>query len=489
MLCMAVVVFGGEAGAAAISSDRAAGGQAEMVPAPPVATMSEVLLPEQSGEVLASSLISSTIFIPAVFRNSYWQAPESSFGIQMYADRMEQEAVMRVGEAGARWMRVPLFWVQIEPQNTTPEHYSWPHGYDDWLARLAHRNIKPILTVTGNPSWAATYLGGPIDRVELTEFIEFMEAAVAHYGGPPYNVRYWEFYNEPDNSDLACAANGCGHWGYAPAAYAEMLAAVYQPMKAVDPDAQIVLGGLAYDWFTSEGGPFVEGFLDGVLENNGGDYFDVMNFHYFPPFAAKWDPYGPGIIGKASYLRGKLAEYDVYKPLICTETGTWSDDAHNGSDELQSRYLPKTFARSMAANLEITIWYKLIDDSYLGLIMWGLLDRDLSPKPSYRAYYTLVRQLAPAEYVQTLGADEIGTNEIEAHEFAALDGSASIVVAWTNDESNRELVLESDSVLMVDKFGAETQVRDGDDGAADGLVHLSIGPSPVYLRLVPGSLD
>jgi hypothetical protein len=490
MLCMAVVAVWGLPGAAAMSSDAATGGRAEKVPSPPVATtMSEVLIPEQSGELLASNLVSPTSFIPAVFRNSYRQAPESSFGVQMYADHIEQEAVIRAGEAGARWMRVPLFWVQIEPQNTTPEYYSWPHGYDDWLARLVRQNIKPILTVTGNPPWAATYLGGPIDRVELAEFVEFIEAAVAHYGVSPYNVKYWEFYNEPDNSDLACAANGCGHWGYEPAAYAEMLAAVYQPIKAVDPDAQVVLGGLAYDWFTSQGGPFVEDFLDGVLENNGGDYFDVMNFHYFPPFAAKWDPYGPGIMGKAAYLRNKLAEYGVYKPLICTETGTWSDDEHNGSDELQSRYVPKAFARSMAANLEITIWYKLIDDSYLGFIMWGLLDRDLNRKPSHSAYYTLARQLAPAEYVRTLGLDEIGTNQIEAHEFAALNASASIVVAWTNDESNRELVLECDSVLVVDKFGAEAQVRDGDDGAADGLIHLDIGPSPVYLRLAPGSLD
>ena len=151
--------------------------------------------------------------------------------------------------------------------------------------------------------------------------------------------------------------------------------------------------------------------------------------------------------------------------------------------------MPKVFARSLAADLKITIWYKLIDDSYLGPHMWGLVNSDLSPKPSHRAYQTLVRQLAPAEYVRTLGVDELGTDQIEAYEFAALDGSASIIVAWTNDESTQELVLESDSVVMVDKFGTQTQIRDGDDGVADGQIHLSIGSSPVYVRLAPGSLD
>ncbi len=53
------------------------------------------------------------------------------------------------------------------------------------------------------------------------------------------------------------ARSGCGYWGHEPAAYAALLEAVYQPMKRIDPDAQVLFGGLAYDWFTSEGGPFV----------------------------------------------------------------------------------------------------------------------------------------------------------------------------------------------------------------------------------------
>jgi hypothetical protein len=442
----------------------------------------------QKEGVEASTPFSSTIFLPVVYRYSYWQAPESSFGLQVYADRREQTTLLRAGEAGASWVRIPLFWGEIEPENTTPEHYQWPSYYDEWLTHLAGQNFRLILTVTGNPPWAATYLAGPIDKVELAEFVEFMEAAVGHYGAPPFNVRYWEFYNEPDNSDPVCAPAGCAVWGDEPAAYAEMLAAVYGPVKAVEPEAQVVLGGLAYDRFTSEGGSFVESFLDGVLENGGGDYFDVMNFHYFPPFAPKWDPYGPDIIGKATYLRNKLAEYGVFKPFICTETGTWSDAPHGGTDELQSRYVPKVFARSMAADLEIAIWYKLIDDGYLGPPMWGLVNTDLSPKPAHSAYQTLARQLAPADYVRTLGPGELGTDQIEAYEFAAVDGSATIIVAWAQDESNQALVLQSDSVIVVDKFGIQTQIRDGDDGVTDGQIHLSIGPSPVYLRLAPGSL-
>ncbi len=435
-------------------------------------------------EVRASASPTFTISLPVMFRN-YWKKPESLLGLQIYTGYNE-EVANKAYQAGAQWAHVALVWSQVEPQNTTPEHYQWSAALDAWLAQLSAREIQVILTFTGNPPWAAEYPGGPLrDAVDLGEMVEFLGAAVAHYSVPPYNVKHWEFYNEPDNGEELYAERGWGYWGYRAADYAAMLEAVYQPMKAVDPEAQIVLGGLAYDWFTTTGGPFVREFLDGVLENNGGAFFDVMNFHYFPSFHTNWDPYGVDIIGKANYLRGKLASYDLEKPFICTETGMWSDAANNSSHELQSRYVPQVFVRSMAADLEFTIWFKLIDDSAFGTPKWGLLTPELGPKPSYRAYLTLARQLFPAEYVRTLPPAETGAEHIEAYEFLSSGGLSRIVVAWTNDGLGHTTALQGSELVMADKYGTETLIRDGDDGQVDGLVHVQIGPSPVYLRSAP----
>ncbi len=425
-----------------------------------------------------------TVFLPLAFRD-YWEAPESLLGVQMFANHREQEAVTRADQAGVRWARMGLNWSHVEPENTTPENFQWSASFDDWLARLAAENLRVILTLGGNPSWAATYAGGPIDKVEMGELVEFMEAAVAHYGTAPYHVKYWEFYNEPDNGSEYAASLGCSYFGHTPQAYVDVLAAVYQPMKEVDPEAQIVLGGLAYDWWedASPPGPFVREFLDEVLLKGGGDYFDVMNFHYYPNHRSDWEPYGTDIIGKVNYLRDKLArDYGVSKPFICTETGMWSDEFHQGSDELQSRYVPQVFARSSAAELGIVIWFTLIDDDDPFARKWGLLNPDLSSKPAYDAYRTLSRQLSPFEYAHTLTATETGTEQIEAYEFAAAGGSTRIVVAWTEDELDHEMVLVSDQVVLVDKFGAESVILDGDDGIVDGQVWVTIGPSPVYLR-------
>jgi hypothetical protein len=45
------------------------------------------------------------------------------------------------------------------------------------------------------------------------------------------------------------------------------------------------------------------------------------------------------------------------------------------------------------------------------------------------------------------------------------------------------------NVIVVDKYGAQSQIHDGDDGVVDGRVQLRLGPSPVYLHPAGGALD
>ena len=436
---------------------------------------------ELPGDLGSTQTLTHTVNLPWVVR-SQWQAPDSLLGVQHYHSFRTEEAV-KTAQMGARWVRLPLKWASIEPVNLTPENYTWRGNFEDWLAELSTRGIQVILTLIKNPEWAATYRGGPIDLAGNGELVEFMTAAVARYSAPPYNVKHWEFYNEPDNGIEFYAQYGWGYWGHDPEAYAQLLAAVYQPIKEVDPEAQIVFGGLAYDHWTSQGGPFVEEFLDGVLQNNGGDYFDVMNFHYYPAFRAKWEPYGRGIIGKASYLRDKLRSYDVDKPFICTEASMWSDEAHGGSHELQSRYVPQLFSRSMAADLEATMWYWLFDDEDPDSWKYGLLNADLSPKPSFFAYQTLAQQLALADYVRTLSVQDTDSEQIEAYEFVTEDGSTVIIVAWTEDGQEHLMTLTAEEVVVVDKFGNEVTVDGETAGGLGSQVQVIIGPDPVYLRL------
>jgi hypothetical protein len=425
----------------------------------------------------ATTVFSQTAFLPMVARN-YPPPPKNSFGVQTYEPSPETAA--KIAEVGAGWVRIPLRWSSIEPTNTTPQYYHWSASFETWLRQLAQNGIKVILTVGGNPDWAATYIDGPIDRVGLGEFAQFLSAAVARYSVPPYHVRYWELYNEPDNGDPEWAQIGLGMWGNDAEAYADMLAAVYPAMKASNRSVQVVLGGIAFDFWPSEGGPFVPEFLDRVLQHNGGLYFDVMNFHYYPNFGYKWAPYGIDVIGKTNFLRNKLATYGLDKPFICTEVAEQSSAFPGGDDERQSSYVVQAMARGVAARLDDVVWFMLKDDD--GYWKSGLLNADWSPKPAFHAYQILVAQLGHATYVRSV-APAPGLDAIEAYAFLEPGTSTQILVAWTRDPSAFfDMMVETDVLTIVDKYGGETVRYDGQDGTVDGRVHVTLDGSPVYLR-------
>ena len=452
-------------------------------PTPIVASGSDRQQPGAGTATQARVSSPNSVFLPVFYTGSYPRPPGSVMGVHLYWAHREDELIVQMDQAGVRWARLFLPWSLYEPEN---DNYHWLGYLEEWIPRLSARGVKVILVLSDNPDWAATYPNGPIDKVPISELVEFMDKAVRHFGAPPYNVKHWEFYNEPDNGNELYAEAGWGYWGNEPIAYADMLEAVYQPIKAADPEAQVVFGGLAYDRFEPYG-PFVPDFLDGVLEHGGGAYFDIMNFHYYPAYDSKWDPYGPAIIGKATYLRDKLGEYGVDKPFICTETSMWSDAAHDGSYEKQSRYVPQVFVRSIAADLGATIWYQFVDGASLAVTKYGLYEADLTPKPAMGAVETLAWQLAYANYIQSLGPADTGSEEIEAYEFLTEDGLTRILVVWSNDGQWYTMSLESAHLLRVDKYGGKGVIRDQDDGVVDGLVQVSVGPDPAYLRLPAGT--
>ena len=76
-----------------------------------------------------------------------------------------------------------------------------------------------------------------------------MSQAVQRYSQPPYNVKYWQIWNEPDvdyrfvppTSNYGCLADPTDPY-YGGGYYAEMLKAIYGPIKQADPQSQVVIG-------------------------------------------------------------------------------------------------------------------------------------------------------------------------------------------------------------------------------------------------------
>jgi hypothetical protein len=418
-------------------------------------------------------------YLPLVMKN--YDPTPVPFAVQMYGNITTSMGFTWAVAAGAGWIRFPVSWAGIEPNNTDPSKYSWTL-VDNSIQTILDAGLVPIVTIENNPGWAAATSCGPVtDTVDLHEFVG---ALVARYP----RVIYWEFYNEPDRVGNCYGGNGSG--------YAAMLRAVYPIVKAANPNANVVMGGLAMDWFVEDGGPFDSGFLTNVLSSCTDTCFDVANFHYYPGFRQRWEPFGRDIVGKATRMRQILMSYGYNRPLINTETG-WPAGTVTGSPELAARYVPKVYVRARAAGLLATTWFALTDADTSSP---GLLGPGLVPRPSFTAYQVMAAFMSQARYVRTIPATETGSQQIEAYQFTVPHeaGFKRLDVYWydcpslvsaipTDCSTVVPLSIAAARVGLIGKLGTRAVLTDGDDGQIDGRISIpgSLGSSPIYIDYQP----
>ena len=437
-----------------------------------------------SNYISAQTLHTNTFFLPLIANQR--QAPV--FGVQIYFNMATNPtALQRMTGLPVTWVRLPVYWESIEPNDTTPEQYNWTF-YDNQFMAASASGFQVIATISNNPPWASGTDGGPVYPERQNDFLEFIAALVERYDGDGVDdapgspkVLHWEFYNEPDNTSLF-SGPGFGQWGYIGDEYAAMLGQVYPVIKAASSSARVVMGGIAYDNFIDEGlGSFNRAFVDDFFNAGGGNYIDYFNFHYYPAFAHKWNPYGSDLIGKTNFLKNKMVSYGINKPVIITEIGMPSNATSGGSDELQSRYIVKAYSRAMAANVEVLVWFLLNDNP--PLYIFGLTDANFAPKPSYTAYQRAATHLSGADYKRTLSAAELGHSQSEGYFFQ--QEQYAFYVVWTNDDAAAQIRIQANAVSKVDKYGSVSVIQDGSDGVVDGFVTVSYDGSPVYLVLIP----
>jgi hypothetical protein len=249
-----------------------------------------------------------------------------------------------------------------------------------------------------------------------------------------------------------------------------------------------VLGGMAYDWFREDGGPFVREFLDDVLAAGGGQCLDVANFHYYPPYEHKWSAYGPGVVGKTNALRSKLGAYGLGGlPMIATETGYHSNNVPGapGTPEVQADYVAKLFTQSLAADLGVLVWFTWSDYDTAGYrYANGLLDQSLQPKLAYYAYQTASSKLGTAVFQRILDpTSELGGASLQGYLF---NRGGPLYVLWSDGTSAQSASLPGRSARVTDYVGnLGAPIADGDDGQVDGRVTVSVGSHPVYVEVVP----
>ncbi len=360
----------------------------------------------------------------------------------------------RIAEGGFNWVRYNgVLWSEVEPQSGQRD-WSQLQQVEQELTAIAEQGGRTMLVVRGTPAWAQARpdrICGPIRPEALAAFADFMGELVTRYSLPPYNVKYWELGNEPDvDYRLVRGDEPFGCWGdtdqpfYNGAAYAAMLKAVYPAIKAADPAAQVVVGGLLLycdPARPSAAEPCQAGqFLEGVLRAGGGGYFDVLGYHsyvYWNPErrdwyqrAPLWDHLGGPLLGKRAMLMATLARYGYAKPLIMNEGGLLCYRADPACARLgfyqdQANHAVRLYTRVAASDLLGAIWYTLNGPGWQD---GGMLDANQQPRPVFHAARFLGTQLRGARLIRTLGS-----GSLEGYAFAV--GTRTVQIYWTNDGS------------------------------------------------------
>ncbi len=437
---------------------------------------------------------SFNLFLPLLLNNGFPSTlpTPTVFGVEMSTITAEG-GLNQISAANTSWVRrnaVP--WSDVESSQGTRK-WSALAGLESELLSAGSNGIRPILIVRSTPLWARKFSNsscGPIKPEALEPFGNFMHDLVARYSLPPYNVKYWEIWNEPDVAGVA-GDSPFGCWGdpndtayFGGGYYAQMLQAVYPRIKAADPIAQVLVGSLLLDCDPSlvicqTKSPQ---FFKGILASNGGAFFDGVGFHAYDYYGdnygtglgrysninwnAAWNTTGPAMIAKAAYVRGILTSYGVTgKFLMNTESALLCDSCNNDPtfETTKAYYVAQVYAASIAQGLRANIWYNVF-----GWRNSGLLNPDLSPRPAYTAFHFARSELRDASFTRDI-------NEfpgiIRGYEFNR--GGQKIWILWSLDGSSHFISLPAVPLAAWDAMGSAVPIADS----------MTIDLKPLYLEM------
>ena len=201
-----------------------------------------------------------------------------------------EEAMRLISEAGIKWIRQEFPWEDIEihgkgdfeDRRHEPYKSAW-EKYDHIVDLADQYDVNVMARLSNPPTWTRALtdtIGTFAPPDDLTDYGDFVEAVATRYKG---RIAAYQIWNEP---------NIFPEWGYKPISaeeYTALLKEGYTRIKAVDPNAIVVMGALAatieldrerrYDakgWPISPGGLSDVLFLQQMYDAGAAPYFDVL---------------------------------------------------------------------------------------------------------------------------------------------------------------------------------------------------------------------
>lgn len=304
---------------------------------------------------------------------------------------------------GARWERVIFQWSQIQPSG--PSDWSLPTEPSmGQLQADRSRGFDVTGLLINTPAWAQATpaqgvhsppagLGLPFDDPG-NAWGRYCLAMAKQYKGV---VSSWIIWNEPDVWD---PQSPFYTWGGDAPTYYQLLKVASQAIKSVDPNAQIVVGGMTFYWDANAGKPqFLSQVLDAAVADPSAAahnyYFDAVAAHvYTTATNAYWVPYDFTQILSRHGMHHPIWIDEMNVPPYDDPAASLASGAPNATLAQQAAFMVEAYAEARAANVARLEVYKLQDGVPQAGAPYGLIRNDGSQRPAYEALQTVVNELA-----------------------------------------------------------------------------------------------
>jgi hypothetical protein len=325
------------------------------------------------------------------------QAVSSPFGVNShvatrYGIYQRQHVPLDViASHNVSWVREEFRWDVIQP---APNRWDWGFS-DEMVDKARQRGLNILGLLVYSVGWASPGAGAGSNQpawtmpANLDAYRTYVTTVVGRYRG---KVRAWEVWNEPNHGYFWRPAPN-------PAEYAALLRVAASAIRAADPGAKVVIGGVS--------GADIA-FLEAAVAAAGWDSFDILAAH--PYVAPKSPERGRLVSGEIAKLQAFVARHGGGKPIWLTEIG-WptSTPGHWGVGDpaVQANYLVRGMVMAAASpGVERVFWYNWRndgDDPASDENNFGLVYRDWrTPKPAATALRTLTQRLDNAVFAQQL---------------------------------------------------------------------------------------
>lgn len=344
-------------------------------------------------------------------------------------DSREKDITM-ANAIGTNYVRTDFDWVVCQPKEGTKFVFE---QHDSMMKTITEHNIGMLGILT------------PTMRT-LSDWKKYVSILSSHNNS---HIKYWEVVNEVDRVHK---------WlhGFKLSSYTELLRLAYIEIKMNSKKQQVLFSGLA----NACGGEFEQ-----LLEDGVGNYFDIMNVHWY----ANKEQEPEKIIDFLINVSDIMKKHGIKKPIWITETGCTSAQGW-ASEKTQAERLPRLFLISYACGVDKVFWYKSRSNEFDKddrECFFGLWHQDYSPKPAFYAYQTLTR-MCPNKATRPRLQRNDG---VYVASWKRPDGK-KVCALWTSGNSVRVNLSIKKGYTAYSLYGREMRINPDDFEVSQSVVYI-----------------